>query len=183
MYWELEIRWLDLAIKPKIEKLLKLTQHKLLGNGLVLGYKLSENTVLDVDDNINTGEIELWINLFFKDLYTKRFNPPRYLYHVSNARNRESIRKNGLIPMEFTKGNWRFESFRLYYPPTIFVAIESFGHYNNILGDDVWKIDTHGLKNIWWEDLNFYRHNDPRKTKPDYLMTFDPIPSDHLKLL
>lgn len=187
MYWELEIRWLDFNVKGKIEKLLKSTQHKLLNNGLVMGYKISQHAVLKlVGDDLemeNTGEIELWINLFFKDLYTRRFSPPRYVYHVSKTKNRESIKRNGLIPKEFTEGNWTFESFRLYYPPTVFVALESHGHYEGLLGDDIWRIDTTGLKNIWWEDLNFYRHNDPEKRKPDYLMTFEPIPPEHLKLV
>ena len=85
--------------------------------------------------------------------------------------------------MEFSKGNWTFESMRLYYPPTIFVALEPTGHYNGLLGDDVWEIDTTNLKNKWWEDLNFYRHLDPQKRKIDYVMTFEPIPPENIKLL
>lgn len=184
MWWELNIRWLDIKVKEKVEKLLKARQEKLLKNGLIMAYRISKTPVTElVGDDLDielTGEMNFEIHAFFKDLYTKRFIPPKYVYHVTKAKNRKSIKENGLIPMEFSKGNWTFESLRLYYPPTVFAALEPTGHYNGLLGDDVWRIDTTNLKNKWWEDLNFYKHK--KKDKIDYVMTFEPIPPDHLEL-
>jgi hypothetical protein len=186
MWWELDIRWLDIKVKNRLEKLLKSRQENLLKNGLIMAYKLSEQSVTRlVGDDLDfelTGEKAVEIHCFFKDLYTKRFSPPKYLYHVTKKKNRKSIKKNGLIPMEFSKGNWTFESIRLYYPPTIFASLESHGHYHGVLGDDVWRIDTTNLKNKWWEDLNFYEHENPKKEEIDYVMTFEPIPPEHLEL-
>ena len=39
MWWQLEIRWLDINAKGKVEKLLKSRQEKLLKTGLIMAYK------------------------------------------------------------------------------------------------------------------------------------------------
>lgn len=185
MWWELEIRWLDLKVKSKLENLLKTRQENLLKNGTILAYKISEHPLFNLvgDDLELTGESELWINIFIKDLYSKRFNPPKYLYHSSSSENRESIKKNGLKKIEFSKGNWTLESLKNYYPPSVFATVEKDGWYNKVIKGDVWRIDTTNLKNIWWEDLNFYRHEDPNKEPVDCVMTFDSIPTEHLELV
>ena len=187
MYWTLEIRWLDIKCKDKIHNLLKQKQEELLKAGMVLSFKESEHSVLDMGksgdpfDVYPTGEFELWYYIFIKDLYTKRYYPNgKFLFHRSSSKNRESITKNGLEPREFNTGNWTLESYHLYYPPTVFATPEIDGWHQ---GSDIWKINTKGLKNQWWEDLNFYRHEDPQKRPIRAVMTFDPIPPDRLKLI
>jgi hypothetical protein len=75
------------------------------------------------------------------------------------------------------------KSFKNYYPPAVFATVLVAGWFKNE-GDDIWRIDLAGLKNKWWEDLNFYEHLNPKTRKNDikYLMTFDPIPPENLTL-
>lgn len=183
MWWELEIRWLDLKVKGRLEKLFKTRQENLLKTGIIMAYKISEHPLLKWKEDLEfepSGESEIWIHVFFKDLYSKRYNPPKYLYHTSGTKNRESIKKDGLKIMEFSKGNWTLEGFQRYYPPSVFAAIKEDGWHK---GGDVWRINTTNLKNKWWVDLNFYRHKDPNKEPVEFLMTFESIPPEHLTLL
>jgi len=182
--WSFEIRWLDIKTKKTIENLLKRKQKDFQKVGMLFIYELSDQEIMDFEgDNFldlkPTGEFGLWINMFVKDLYTKRYFPKRYLYHRTKKSNRESIREKGLEPKEFTSGNWTFESFDLSYPPTIFATETKNGWQWG--GTDVWRIDTKGLRNKWWEDLNFYKNYDQRDS--DAVMTFDTIPPNNLKLL
>lgn len=111
-----------------------------------------------------------------KDYRTQRMNPNRYVYHCSPKDNRESIQKSGLELKKWKESREWKNSVELAYPPAIF-ATNIREYWDNKY--DVWRIDTRGLDNKWWYDLNFYPN------LPSYvpIMTFEPIPAKNLKLI
>jgi hypothetical protein len=100
-----------------------------------------------------------YYNVYFKNLYTEMVIPMRYIYHCSPVFNRESIKKYGLIPRGSDEsaewGSYKY----LGYPPAVF-ATNSVGDEKTVwkigYGVDIWQIDTNGLTNEWWYDLNFF---------------------------
>jgi hypothetical protein len=100
--------------------------------------------------------------------------PNKFVYHVSLKTNRESILKNGLLPMAYDISEWTRTS-KLRYPDSIFVNNQddyswwfyiADGMWQDINIDkyDIWKINTSQLNNSWFIDENM---ND----KGNYLFT------------
>jgi hypothetical protein len=142
----------------RIKNLLRSFQRKYLEQNIIIAF-----SVRLFYDNFN-------LDIYIKDLYTKRVNPPRYIYHATESHNVESVLKEGLKPMPFEKGNYA-KMADLYYPPAIF-ASKTEDYYT--FGSVILKIDTKGLDNIWWEDLN---------DVPNAYMTFKSIPPSHISLV
>jgi len=126
------------------------------------------------NDSCSIPERIQWV-IFMKGKYTRRVKPEKYVYHYTLDENVvKDILKNGLIPKKHEQSKFWSKSASLEYPAAIFA----------VNGDEVvWnaghilKIDTEGLSNKWWEDLNFAVGASPA------IMTFDPIPPDHIELL
>jgi len=142
---------------PKLDLLLKQLKRNLLNHNIIFSYQLLSST----------GTIS--IKTYLKDLKLKRMIPDEYVYHTSKEINKESILKYGLIPKE--SKIWDVE---LEYPPAVFAINKGKNLWFTSNNTDLWKIDTKGLPNIWWKDLNGI---------DGAIMTFDPIPVDHLELL
>lgn len=148
----------DSGLKEDIERVLNRWDDKLkkMDIGLYLVYKYRDGH----DD----------IDVALKDYRTQRMNPNRYVYHCSPKDNRESIEKNGLELKKWKDSREWKGSIDLAYPPTIFATnIKEYCDQRY----DIWRIDTKGLTNKWWYDLNFYPN------LPTYvpIMTFEPIPA------
>ena len=60
------------------------------------------------------------------------------------------------------------------YPPAIFAIDKGKKLWFTSQNTDLWKINTKGLPNIWWKDLNGI---------DGAVMTFEPIPKDHIELI
>ena len=118
--------------------------------------------------------------IYFKSLFTGRVKPNEFIYHVSLEKNRESILKNGLVLKSSSDSSMWNDAAKLSYPPSVFATNSDIYNVWHA-GDDIWQIDTKGLPNKWWYDLNFFYSGNKRDKM--YIMTFDPIPADHLKLL
>ena len=128
---------------------------------------------------ILTYKFNILYELILKETKLIRVNPKKYIYHYSEEKSRDSILKNGLIPQKFDPIKWT--DYELEYENDIF-AINSSKNYkweDNGKSEgklnDCWQIDTTNLKNKWWEDLNMNSKN--------YIMTFEPIPPEFLKLV
>ena len=86
--------------------------------------------------------------------------------------------KNGLELKSREEGNFSKE-LDLHYPPSIFASKD----------EDEWhvedsvtlEIDTKGLDNKWWQDLNLF--NDKLPENDTYMMTFKSISPNHIKLI
>lgn len=116
--------------------------------------------------------------IYLKKLKTERIITERFLYHVSKPINRSSIRKHGLLPKGSSDSKLWFDYDYLAYPPAVFATNMGIHDTWHVPGD-IWRIDTNGLKNEWWYDLNFYGAGDRKK----YVMTFDPIPKKYIKFV
>jgi hypothetical protein len=86
MFWTLQIRWLDINCKKDIDNLLKRKQTELLKIGMILSFRVSEHSTMKFVDNSDdifdfepSGAMQLWYEIYLKDLYTKRFAPGKYL--------------------------------------------------------------------------------------------------------
>ena len=112
-------------------------------------------------------------------------SPNRYVYHISTQINRESIKRKGLLPMQFEDSEWR-NSPGLYYPKGIFVNntddYTNWFYFDeglwipiNFSVYDLWVIDTKHLRNKWFIDEN-------RIKDGTSLFTTSAIPASHLKL-
>lgn len=98
----------------------------------------------------------------------------QFVYHKSNPKFREMIKKQGLIPkgksetwLSDTKINGK-----------VIFATNSNNKddlFDSTYDDDIYLIDTTKIKNKWFGDPNF---NDSK-----YVITFDPIPVSALKLI
>ena len=138
---------------------------------------------------------------FFKEKpFTKEISVPRYLYHQSNKSNRDKILTQGLIPK---MGDQTLRGFGLNpsnidriipiylerygeeikdYLPQPYGNIKPMIFFSTVLEDvplygrgeyDIWKIDTMGLTNKWYEDTFL----------PQYVTTDSPIPKENLTLI
>jgi hypothetical protein len=111
--------------------------------------------------------------IYIKSDKIERVIPPRYVYHTSSVKYRDSIQLNGLIPKV---GDWNSE---LLYKPSIFASIDKkqlFIPYNK----DVWRIDTSKITNMWYLDLNLNKYHSFNTNK--YIMTYEPIPKEAVSL-
>lgn len=161
------------------EKILKQYQNNLSRNGILISYmkydSIISDLVPDTLDIINTrksGNVNFTIHI--KDLYTERVKPPRYIFHYSKEKNRDSILKNGLKTKSFNEGNWEGSNPDLYYPSAIFALTDT----TVVWESDKYVIDTKGLSNKWWKDLNFFN----KSKKSPAIMTFSDIPVEHIRL-
>ena len=104
-----------------------------------------------------------------KSAHTIRVKPPRYVYHYTNA-DAESILDKGLVPRPSSSSDrWRRNA-ALEYPAAIFAIADDETQWG---GKALLEIDTEGLENRWWRDLNF--------SVGPAIMTFEPIPADHIR--
>ena len=153
----------------KVEQILSKFKQNLLREDIIISFAINNGAAA-------INEIEIGVK--FKNIHTKRVFPNRFLYHSTTKENIDSILKNGLIPVSHSDSKEWSKTKGLEYPPAIFVT-------NSYNPSDVWgigdaiKIDTKGLKNKWWEDLNFSGLG----PKSVAIMTFEPIPPSHLKLV
>lgn len=151
---------------------------------VILYKKLEELKEKLIEENILISYDILWdvCVIYFKKLRTKEIIPLPYVYHCSPVKNRESIKKNGLIPKGLEDSTYWSAISRLSYPPMIFATNASKGENGKIdvwRDDDnwdIWRIDTEKLPNKWWVDLNFFG------SETNYIMTFEPIPPKFLTL-
>lgn len=141
-----------------LENIIKKYQRNIIHTNILLSYKILKNG----------------IDICLKNLYTQRYLPSGFLYHVSYPQFREEIKKYGLIPHGHDEGHYKTQNV-LYYPPAIFASPSEIIWLG---GGDIWKIDTAKIDNKWWLDLNITEE----KTKR-YLMTFEPIPPENLELI
>ena len=118
--------------------------------------------------------------IYFRSLFTGRVKPNRFIYHASKEENRKSIRKNGLV-LKSSSESRLWNSAKLSYPPAVFATNSNKGDTWHA-GADVWQIDTEGLPNKWWYDLNFFYGKQSDSDKK-FIMTFESIPADHVKLI
>ena len=104
-----------------------------------------------------------------KSAHTIRVKPPRYVYHYTNA-DADSILSKGLVPMPSSSSEkWR-KNAALEYPAAIFAIADDETQWG---GRRLFEIDTQGLGNRWWRDLNF--------ASGPAIMTFEPIPASHIR--
>jgi hypothetical protein len=101
----------------------------------------------------------------------------RFVYHTSNPIFRDQIEEMGLIP----KG--KSESWLSNTPiegEVIFAtnSDDKKDWFNSTYDDDIYKIDTSKIDNIWYNDPNFGWEDN--KT---YIITFDKIPRSAIKLI
>ena len=119
----------------------------------------------------------------FEEFFTEKTNNShlipveanRYVYHTSNPMFRDAIAKQGLIPkgksdawLSDTKINGK-----------VIFAVNSDDKNNwwqSGYDDDIYRIDTTNLKNLWYVDPNFNITN-------SRIITFEPIPAKNLKLI
>jgi len=175
IYNKLTIHINDVNLSPKIKKTIDSFKKNLEQKEIMLSYKEYERPHVDFDEELNiTAREDKYLEyvIYVKNIFTKRIKPARYVYHYGgrNGANEYNILKNGLIPKKHSASSEWSHEIQLEYPEAIFA----------VNGKEVWResavfrIDTQGLKNKWWTDLNF-------KNRDELIMTFEPIPASHIK--
>jgi len=179
-YIHFTIKNMDPKNAPKIENILRKYQNVILPKiDIVMKYKEYKNADMkmkdDGDDPLDFDVLDtytLTYIAYLKNIYIQRVKPSRFVYHCSDKKNRNSIKKNGLIPKSDKESKiWKYQT-DVIYPAAVFAT-------NNTLWDstnDVWVIDTKGLPNKWWYDLYFRKYDGK-------ILTFEPIPPNHLELI
>jgi hypothetical protein len=159
--------------KLPAEMILKKYKNIFLKIDYILSYNIYEYSedVLDDKSNFDVKKFRVYIHI--KNSKTIRIKPNRYVYHYSSCDNKDSILKNGLIPQKFSDSERWCETSALEYEDAIFAINGLDRKWNFVKNADCWEIDTLNLKNKWWEDLNL---GNP------YIMTFEPIPPEFIKL-
>lgn len=132
---------------------------------------MKQDLILSFGEDKSAAEFEsIKIVVHLKSIYSIRVKPQRYVYHFS-MEDKESILKNGLQPRQSDSSkSWKNPA--LSYPPAVF-AIDDDSTLWSV--GTCFEIDTQGLNNKWWRDLNF-------RTGPA-IMTFDSIPADHIRVI
>ena len=119
----------------------------------------------------------------FEEFFTEKTNNShlipvetnRYVYHTSNPHYRDAIAKQGLIPKGKSE-TWLSDTD---IDGEVIFAVNSDNKkdwWDSTYDDDIYRIDTTNLKNLWYVDPNFIL--DDRR-----IITFEPIPAKHLKLI
>ena len=119
----------------------------------------------------------------FEEFFTEKTNNShliqvetnRYIYHTSNPHYRDVIAKQGLIPKGKSE-TWLSDT---NINGEVIFAVNSDNKkdwWDSTYDDDIYKIDTTNLKNLWYVDPNFIL--DDRR-----IITFEPIPPKNLKLI
>ena len=99
----------------------------------------------------------------------------KYVYHSSNPTFREMIRKEGLLPQG--KGDAWLSDTKI--NGKVIFAINSNNKkdwWDSTYDDDMYRINTTGLENKWYNDPNF-------DVEDKRMITFDPIPAKAVKLI
>ena len=117
-------------------------------------------------------KIKTW-KLFENTNHLVEVIPNRYVYHTSNPIFRDKISKEGLIPKGKSE-SWLSDT--KIDGKVIFVVNDNKDNYrfDSTYDDDIYRIDTIGLNNKWYNDPNF---NDGL-----HLITFDSIPLSAIEL-
>jgi hypothetical protein len=103
--------------------------------------------------------------------------PNRFVYHKSNPIFRDSISKQGIIP----KGKSDAWLSNTPISGKVIFATNSDNEkdwFDSMYDDDVYRIDTRKINNIWYIDPNFQIQNYNK-----HIITFDKIPVSAITLL
>lgn len=102
----------------------------------------------------------------------------RILFHMSNPFFRDSIKNKWLIP-QWKSDAWLSDT-------NIEWSVIFLSNHENPLNwfdsgydDDIYKIDTSNLDNVWYEDPNF----SDQDNSSSYVITFSPIPYTSIELV
>ena len=101
----------------------------------------------------------------------------RFVYHKSNPGFRDAISKVGLIP-KGKSATWLSDT-RI--PGKVIFVTDSANEddwFDSTYDDDVYKIDTSKLNNVFYKDPNF-----SWKSSFKHLITYEPIPASALELI
>ena len=107
--------------------------------------------------------------------HLEEVKPNRYVYHSSNPIFRDKIDKEGLIPKGKSEA-WLSDT---KIDGKVIFAVNSDNKedwWNSTYDDDIYQIDTTGLKNVWYNDPNF-------KIQDKRIITFREIPLSAIKLI
>ena len=109
-------------------------------------------------------------------------DPKSPLYHATTYKNRESIRKNGLVPKLgiYTKNYTKNKNLGFELPPMVFACQEERGLYRTY-GGDLWEIDLNKVDVKWYHDPIHYK--DKYQIAVNWYVTLDPIPPSALRLI
>lgn len=115
-------------------------------------------------------------------IFEKKFNQElvkvgNFVYHSSNPINRKSISEKGLLPK---KGEQRLSDPNFKYGKAIFAtnSKNKRNWFDSTYDDDVFRIDTSKINNIWYEDKNMYS-----EFQNLHILTFEPIPPEAIELI
>lgn len=106
--------------------------------------------------------------------------PNKYVYHTSNPIFRNEILKVGLITKEKSV-TWLSDT---NIDGKVIFAINSDNKkdwWDSTYDDDIYKIDTHKIKNKWYKDPNFV--SGLYKSKYPAIITFENIPLNAIELI
>jgi hypothetical protein len=149
---------------PELEKQLDSWKTKLQRESIILSYNKEDSC---------PEELRIQYHVIIKDLFTKRVKPNRFLFHFTNS-DASSILDKGLLPKSSSDSKvWTVPT--LAYVPAIF-AVNSFNTRYKWMGKNIILIDTKGLSNKWWYDLNF-------DAREPLIMTYEPISAKNLRLI
>jgi hypothetical protein len=107
--------------------------------------------------------------------HLEEVKPNRYVYHSSNPMFRDKIEREGLIPQGRSEA-WLSDT---KIEGEVIFAVNSENKedwWDSTYDDDVYRIDTAGLKNTWYNDPNF-------TVQAKRIITFEAIPLDAIKLI
>ena len=109
--------------------------------------------------------------------------PTSPVYHSSSYKNRESIKRKGLVPTVgiYTKNYTKKKNLGFELPPMIFVSQAKMGMARTY-GGDLWEIDLNKVDVKWYRDPIHYNESNPF-SEFEWYMTLDPIPPSALKLI
>jgi hypothetical protein len=107
--------------------------------------------------------------------------PTSPLYHSTTYKNREGIKRKGLIPSVgvYTKNYTKKKNLGFELPPMVFACQEEMG-FHRTYGGDLWEIDLNKVDVKWYHDPIHYNETGP---KFKWYMTLDPIPPSALRLI
>lgn len=147
----------------KLKKVLKSWKDKLFNIGVMFSSRESKEL---------PPKMQICWLIIIKDINTKRVKPNRFIFHWTKES--ESVLNSGLQPMSMSHSK-SWNNPMLDYPPAVF-ACNSYEVGKQWLIGKCILIDTKGLKNKWWYDLNF-------PIGDAAIMTLDPVPKEHLHLV
>ncbi len=122
--------------------------------------------------NLNTYEEFLYEN---HNPHLTVVKPNKFVYHTSNPTFRDNIAKEGLI----TKGKSETWLSNTHIEGEVIFAVNSDNKkdwWDSTYDDDIYRIDTTDLKNIWYVDPNF-------DLKDKRIITFENIPAKAIKII